>query len=1634
MSEKKKATGQISQAAPPTIAAKKQPLAQDVRNLKQELKERAVELRLARQALRQAQAASRQAEEDLELQRLLLEAVSANARGAVFSVDRQYRYTSFNAQHAEVMKSLFGVEIQIGQPLAKFGPVELVRARLACLQKVVETGQVVETEDERAGMIFHHTYYPVKVASGSVVNIVSYSTDITERKRMEGELGRQNQKINEILSNIQDDFYVLDRDWNFVYTNRQFPAHIGKEPGDFVGKNIWELFPKHIGTVFEKNLRAAMEERELRRFEVGGKYTDAWYIMTVFPSAEGITVLGSDITVHKRAEAEAQRLLGAVQEEKERLSALVSNISDEVWFADSKGKFTLANPAALREFGIEPGSAIDIEKFAANLEVFRPDGSLRPINEAPPLRALQGEFMKNIEEIVRIPTSGELRNREVSATPVRDVSGSIIGAVSVVRDITERKKSEQTLVQLNRTLRALSNTSQAMLRAADEKEFLENACKIIIEDCGHAMVWVGYRAFDEGKSVQPMASAGFEQGFLETLKISWADNKRGRGPTGTAVRTGRTCHCRNILTDPQFTPWRLDALKRGYASLIAVPLMAGEEAFGVLTIYSRQPDGFSAEEEGLLNELAGDMAFGIETLTLRAAQARAVAALQESEQRYRSLFNSMTEGFALHEIICDEQGQPVDWRFLDINPAFERLTGLKRAEVVGKTHNEVLPGDSPEWLKVYGKVALTGEPVNFDNYSPALQRHYEVFSYRPMPGQFAVNFMDVTERKRMEENLRESEQRFRLALTHAPVTIATQDRDLRFQWAYNQRTVDPNSVIGKTDADLFPPEDAARLVGLKRRVLETEKEVSEQLWVNSGGQRRFLDLFIEPLRDAGGQVTGIGIATVDLTQTNQIEEELRQSEETAQKQAAELETIFATLTDSVIVYGPGGVATRMNSAARALLGFDLKHNLASADTRDKTHLSATAQALQGKIVKDSEFDYTGPDGERRTISAASSPLRDAQGQITGAVTISRDITERKKQSETQAWLASFPQLNPTPVVELAFDGSVSYLNPAARRLFPDLQAGGLQHPFLAGLEPIIKSFKRGKKQEIIRDVQIGESVYQQTITCVSDSQRVRVYSTNISGRVKAEAALRQARDELEKRVQERTKELLAANKRLQKEIAEKLRAETALRESESRYRTLFETSPDTIMLVNLEQKILFANQQAARMHGYRHTKNLIGVKFAELIVPEDREAVGQSIAKTLEKGTLREIEYQILKKDGAHFPAELNVTTICDEGNQPVSFLLDIRDITERKWAEESLRKAFAYNRNLIEASLDPLVTITPEGKIGDVNQAAEKVTGYASKELIGTDFHGYFSDPEGARAVYRQAFETGNARGYELEIRHRDGHVTPVLYNASVYRDENGQALGVFALAHDITDRKEFETRLVQAEKHAVIGRMVGSITHEINNPLQTIKNSLYLMQQDITPDSPIHEPLEMVTSETARLTNLVGQLRELYRPKAGMDKQSQELLDILEEAHSLLTPHLNNARVEWHPMAGLQRCYINCVRDQVLEVFLNISMNAIEAMHAHGGSLFVDMHVSEEWAAVVFKDTGPGIPNEIMEHLFEPFMTTKASGLGLGLSIIYGIVQRHGGQIQVDNQPGQGATFTVLLPLKLYDGGEEEVKDGSK
>jgi len=293
-----------------------------------------------------------------------------------------------------------------------------------------------------------------------------------------------------------------------------------------------------------------------------------------------------------------------------------------------------------RIFGLQP------QEFGTTYEAFL--ARVHPDDRAAVDAAYSGSLRENrdtyeIEHRVVRPSTGEVRVVHEKCEHLRDVSGRIVRSVGMVHDITERKRAEEQLSKLNRILRALSNSSQALMRATEESAYLQEVCQIVVGDCGHAMAWIGYAEEEEAKRVRPVAYAGFEEGYLETLQITWADTQRGRGPTGTAIRTGRPTLCRNMLTDPEFAPWREQALQRGYASSIVLPLLSGGKALGAITIYSRQPDPFAPDEMELLMELAGDLVQGITSLRLRAAHAQMTEQLRRLNDQLEEEVQAQTE-------------------------------------------------------------------------------------------------------------------------------------------------------------------------------------------------------------------------------------------------------------------------------------------------------------------------------------------------------------------------------------------------------------------------------------------------------------------------------------------------------------------------------------------------------------------------------------------------------------------------------------------------------------------------------------------------------------------------------------------------------------------------------------------------------------------------------------------------------------------------------------------------------------------------------------------------------------------------------------------------------------------------------
>jgi PAS domain S-box-containing protein len=217
----------------------------------------------------------------------------------------------------------------------------------------------------------------------------------------------------------------------------------------------------------------------------------------------------------------------------------------------------------------------------------------------------------------------------------------------IIRDISEWKRAEEELRRLNRALKMLSECNQALVRAESEAELLPDICRTIVEDGGYRLAWVGYAEQDEAKTVRPVAQMGYDEGYVHRTDITWADTERGRGPTGTAIRSGEPCIVTNTLTDPVYAPWRDDAEKRGYQSSISLPLVAEERTLGALNIYASEADAFDASEVDTLVELARDLSYGIQALRHREERWRAEVALKEYSERLEEMVEERTEQLRL---------------------------------------------------------------------------------------------------------------------------------------------------------------------------------------------------------------------------------------------------------------------------------------------------------------------------------------------------------------------------------------------------------------------------------------------------------------------------------------------------------------------------------------------------------------------------------------------------------------------------------------------------------------------------------------------------------------------------------------------------------------------------------------------------------------------------------------------------------------------------------------------------------------------------------------------------------------------------------------------------------------------------
>jgi PAS domain S-box-containing protein len=484
-----------------------------------------------------------------------------------------------------------------------------------------------------------------------------------------------------IVDTMKESAFTVAFDETILYCNAQFGEFVKHPLEQIVGHRLHE-FVSETDLSTASSLIIAAQGRPIKQRLVfkaaDGTHVPAHVSANVLnqPDSMSICVVASDLTELENSTELIQRLrrqqeafqasneeLAATEEElrvqneelnssrselertRARYQDLFDNAPDGYIVTDSEGIIQEGNQAAARLFG-RPAVNLKGNPFTALLPANERDGYLRT------LAALSVDSSPFRWELQVNPPESSPFGAAITVAASRDEQGNIIGLRWLIRDITKRKQAEEALLRSqdeleqkvseqteelrksNRTLRMISECNQAVVCVTDESELMHEICRIIVEIGSYRMAWVGYAEDDEMKTVRPVASIGFAERYLETARISWGGNERGRGPTGACIRTGEIRIGRNFLEDPELAPWRDEALKRGYRSSIALPLIADGKIFGALTIYAEEPEMFDAGQTLLLTELAENLAFGI---TVLRAQAERDQARQMAERRAEEL-------------------------------------------------------------------------------------------------------------------------------------------------------------------------------------------------------------------------------------------------------------------------------------------------------------------------------------------------------------------------------------------------------------------------------------------------------------------------------------------------------------------------------------------------------------------------------------------------------------------------------------------------------------------------------------------------------------------------------------------------------------------------------------------------------------------------------------------------------------------------------------------------------------------------------------------------------------------------------------------------------------------------------------
>jgi len=1278
--------------------------------------------------------------------------------------------------------------------------------------------------------------------------------EITERKQMEEALKESEESYRELANSITDVFFAMDEHLRYTYWNKASEILTGIRGEDAIGKSLPEIFPdtpeiRRAKKVYREVLRTQKPQTFVT------DYTDRdgrHYIFEIsaYPSRGGVSVFVKDITERKQAEE-------ALRESEERYRALFDRSLDCIYVHDFEGNFLDANKTALKLLGYKSKdlshlnfasllSQDQLPKALAALQELKDTGAQKQVNEFR-LRCKDGSFV-DVEVI--------------AAVIYHD--GKPYAVQGVGRDITEHKQADEKLKESEQKYRLLFETALDCIAQIDREgrylaanpatakslgvpvdELIGNTVfEVVPQEVAQHRLGMVRKALDEWqpqifederagryfhhiviptKNSEPKEAVQVITRDITERKKAEEALRQSEGKYRTILEEMEDAYfevdlgghftfvnnsvCRNLgysreeligMSYKDFTAEDdIESVFRVFNEVYQIGMP--NKGFPWKTIHKDGTRGFTETSISLLRndkgEIIGFRGVGRDVTERKKAEER----IKESEQKYRLIFETSLDCIAQ----IDREG-----RYLAANPATARSLGVPLEELVGKRMLEVQSQKVAQYrLGMVRKALDEWQPQIFEDERAGRYFHHIYIPNKTSDHKEAVQVIarDITERRKMEEALRHSEEKHRALFDSSVIGMFVMDAETMKIVMANQavaRMMGFSSVeeaIGINPIDFVHPEDKDKAleITVKEMFEQDLRRTREYRVVNKDGREGWVSVTGARIMHEG-KLAGL-VSTTDITERKQAVETLRQSEE-------RYRTILEEMEDAYFEVDLGGHLTFVNNATCRALGYSNEElmGMSYKDFTVEEDIESVFRAFNevyrtGKPNKSCLWTTVSKDGTHRFVEHSAFPLRNDKGEIIGFRGVGRDVTERKEMEEAlNLQRAYFQQLfdnSPDAIVMLDINDRLSHTNKGFEALF-GYSTEELQGQSIRKL--IVPKEDTQATSASLQRVFSGEVVRRETVRRRKDGSLVDVstlsYPIHLNYKVVG-ACLTYT------------------------DITERKQSEETLRQSKERYRALFDSSVTGTLVIDAEtMQVVLGNQAAAKMFGFSSLEEAFGVNLLDFVPPEEKEKTLELMMKEVfEQDSRRAFDLQTMTKDGRKLWISATGARIMHKDR--LAGLLSFTDITERKQAEEKLRQSEENYKTLFNSSVVGMYVMDAETmKVVMGNRAAREMIGFSSaEEGIGVNPFNFVvpEDREKVLEIAINEFLEDSRQTHEIRVMDKNGRRG--WQSISIARIMHKGRLASLVSFADITERKRMEEALRQSEENyralfdsSVIGTIV--------------------------------------------------------------------------------------------------------------------------------------------------------------------------------------------------------------------------------